>query len=84
MVKLFVAAIPLSFVLWFDVYTLYNKTGYQLNIFFLRTGNFLADFTNVVGYSAGRDPHNSLAYAGLSEKAYLPLCYVIMYVFPEL
>ena len=83
-VNIFVITILLSFALWFVGFVLFNRISYQPNLFFLRMSNFLADFTNVVGYSATRDPYNSLAYTGLQEKAYPPLCYVLMYAFSRI
>ena len=41
--------------------------------------DFIADFTNVIGYSAERDPYNHTLVYGLGEKAYPPLQYVVTY-----
>ena len=46
--------------------------------------DFLADFTNVVGYSAKLDPYHNWFYSGPSEKAYPPLVYLIFYLFSGL
>ena len=43
-------------------------------------GDFIADFTNVIGYSAERDPYNHTIVYGLHEKAYPPLQYVFSYL----
>jgi len=75
---IFIATIGLSFLLWMIFMFLGGPSGNQFNIFFGRCGNFIADSSNVTGYSSGRDPYHNLIY-GLGEKAYLPLTYVIMY-----
>ena len=50
----------------------------QWNVFFHKTGDYLADYTNVLRYSAGHDPYfNGLN--GPSEKGYFPLTYLIFY-----
>lgn len=38
--------------------------------------DFIADFTNVIGYSSGGDPYNNTIVFGLHEKGYPPLQYV--------
>ena len=61
-----------------------GTTGSQFGLFFLRGKDFLADFTNVVGYSAELNPYYSAYYSGAGEKAYPPLSYLIMYPFSRL
>ena len=61
-----------------------GTTGSQFGLFFLKGQNFLADFTNVVGYSAELNPYYSAYYSGAGEKAYPPLSYLIMYPFSRL
>ena len=50
----------------------------------LRLEDFLADFTNVVGYSAKLDPYHNWIYSTPGEKAYPPLVYLIFYLFSGL
>ena len=74
------------FAFWFFFLSIFSQgmesrcTGF----FFLSFDDFLADFLNVVGYSAYGDPYHCLAYTGLSEKGYPPLCYVLMRPFANL
>ena len=57
-----------------------NPTGSQLNVFFAKTDNFLADFFNVQLYIADWDPyHNTIN--GLGEKCYLPFTYLFLELF---
>lgn len=41
--------------------------------------DFMADFTNVIGYSAERNPYNHTLVYGLHEKVYPPIQYVFSY-----
>lgn len=41
--------------------------------------DFIADFTNVIGYSSDRDPYGHNIINGLEERAYPPLQYLISY-----
>lgn len=52
----------------------------QTSVFFLANDSFM-DFFNVLKYIAGRDPYNG---AGLGERAYPPLTYMILYPFSRL
>lgn len=64
----------------FIVALIINPTGSQLNVFFAKTGNFLADFFNVQIYIADWDPyHNTIN--GLGEKCYLPFTYLFLELF---
>lgn len=56
----------------------------QAELFFLKFGDFLADFVNVIGYAAYGDPYNCTAYTGLGEKGYPPLTYVLLRPFAGL
>jgi len=75
---IFIATIGLSFLLWMIFLFMGGALSNQFSIFYGNCGNFIADSSNVAGYSAGRDPYHNLVY-GLGEKAYPPLTYVIMY-----
>ena len=75
---IFIATVGLSFLLWMIYLFMGGPLSDQFNIFFEKCGNFLADSSNVTGYSSDRDPYHNLVY-GLGEKAYPPLTYVIMY-----
>jgi len=76
---IFIAAVMLSFLLWIAYICIDGSSSPQFNMFFQRCEDFMADSTNVLGYSAGRDPYRNLLH-GLEEKAYPPLAYVIMYL----
>jgi len=75
---IFIATIGLSFLLWMIFLFMGGPLSDQFSIFFSNCGDFLADSSNVTGYSSARDPYHNLVY-GLGEKAYPPLTYVIMY-----
>ena len=66
-----------GFFLW-DL--LSDPMGIQLNVFFRRTEDFMADFFNVQRYIADWDPyHNTIN--GLGEKCYLPFTYLFLELF---
>ena len=75
----FVVAMLSLFAFWLAGYY-QNYLGEQANIFFAKTGNFMADFFNVAKYSADLNPYNN-EINGLAEKAYFPISYVIMHLF---
>lgn len=52
----------------------------QFGLFFRKGQDYLADFFNVCMYSVKRDPYFNMEN-GLAEKAYLPICYVICFIF---
>ena len=52
----------------------------QFKLFFSSCQNFLADFTNTMDYVKDRDPFNCPTN-GPSEHGYLPLSYVLVYLF---
>lgn len=57
-----------------------NPTGTQLNVFFLKTNDFFADFFNPMIYVADNDVyHNTLN--GLHHKIYFPLTYMMFSLF---
>ncbi len=57
---------------------IFGKDAIQWSV--LWNGNdFIADFTNVIGYSSERDPYNHTLVYGLGEKAYPPLQYVVSF-----
>lgn len=61
------------------LYGLFNdEKGTQLNIFFHRTNDFLADYINVERYSAYKNPYFD-PLNGMAEKGYLPICYLLFY-----
>lgn len=76
---LFGGLILCSFILWLTYLFLEGSAGDQFGIFFRKCADFIADTTNVTGYSAGLDPYNN-KINGLGEKAYPPLTYVITYL----
>lgn len=57
-----------------------DPLGLQLNVFFAKTGNFLADFFNVQIYIADWDPYHNTVN-GLGEKCYLPFTYMLLEMF---
>jgi hypothetical protein len=80
----FIAAVIASFVAWLCGIFWRGEESYQINLFFLKLNDFLADTQNVVGYSSGRDVYHNMMYTGLDEKAYPPLTYMMMYFFSRL
>ena len=55
----------------------------QMNVFFLRVGDFFADFFNTLIYIAEKDPYfNELN--GTLNKNYLPFAYLILYPFTRM
>lgn len=54
--------------------------GTQLNVFFIKTDNFFADFFNVQIYIADWDPYHNTVN-GLGEKCYLPFTYLFLELF---
>lgn len=70
-----------TLLLWLSGVFRDGQFSEQLDIFFGRFGDFLADFTNVVGYSAQLSPYTNTIYTGLGEKAYPPLTYSVLYLF---
>ena len=71
-------------VMWASDIFMQGMGSPQTNIFFMRFGDYFADFTNVVGYSACDDVYNSTVYTGLGEKAYSPLCFLLLRPFANL
>jgi uncharacterized membrane protein len=80
----FVAAVLASFAAWLCGIFMHGEASSQINLFFGRLGDFLADTQNVVGYSSERDVYHNMMYTGLEEKAYPPLTYMMMYFFSRL
>ena len=69
-----------SFITLFLFLLFLDPLGCQLNVFFEKTTNFLADFFNVQIYIADWDPyHNTLN--GIGEKCYLPFTYLFLELF---
>lgn len=54
--------------------------GTQLNVFFAKTNNFMADFFNVQIYIADWDPYHNTVN-GMGEKCYLPFTYLFLELF---
>jgi hypothetical protein len=73
-----------SFAVWLCGIFWRGEESYQINLFFKRLKDFLADTLNTVGYTAYRDVYHNEVYSGLGTKQYLPLSYVIMYLFSRL
>lgn len=72
--------ITLILSVFFLIGLMLDPLGAQLNVFFAKTDNFMADFFNVQIYIAGWDPyHNPINGSG--EKAYLPFTYLILELF---
>ena len=77
-VRIFWITILLSFIAWFVALVL-NPQGRQMDLFFLRMGDFWADATNTTGYVSKLDPYHS-TINGLQNHNYPPLPYVFFYV----
>lgn len=80
----FIIYLSFGFLLWLAGIFSKGMASEQLGIFYRPFEDFLADFTNVVGYSGKLDPYFCRAYRGWGEKAYPPLVYVIFYLFSRL
>ena len=80
----FCAAIFAMLFCWLTAVFVGGSGSDQTRLFYARLSDFQADFTNVVGYSAGLDPYHNTVYTGLGEKAYPPLTYLITYAFSRL
>ena len=76
---IFIATVGLSILLWLIFMFIGGDSSSQLRIFSENMWDFLADSTNVLGYSAGLDPYNNQIF-GLGEKAYPPLTYALMFL----
>lgn len=55
----------------------------QMNVFFLRVGDFFADFFTTLIYIADKDPYFNELY-GTLNKNYLPFAYLILYPFTRM
>ena len=67
-----------------SLYQFIDSFGQLQNTYFfggINSGDTFADFFNVLKYIAWRDPYNNLDLHGLTEKAYPPLAYVLLYPF---
>jgi len=68
----------------YSLYLLVSSQGVQQNTLFFggsHSGDMFMDYFNVVKYTSTRDPYHYTEWYGLSEKAYPPLCYLILYPF---
>ena len=81
-VFVFIGIIAVLFILWLIGFT-QDYQGEQANVFFLKTADYNADFNNVAKYAVSPNPYTS-EVGELSEKAYLPLSYVIMRLFSNM
>lgn len=70
--KVMIALISLFFLLF-----AINPHGWQLNVFFARMGDLLADYFNVMRYIADNDPY-FCEINGPGEHCYLPLAYLML------
>lgn len=77
----FIYCMSLISCIWIILLFIYPTT--QMNVFFLRVGDFWADFFNTLIYIADRDPYfNELN--GTLNKNYLPFSYLILYPFTRM
>jgi len=75
----FIAVLLITLLGW-TVGLVYGRgVGNQRSLFFKGTKDFLADYTNVLGYSAINDPYYNEHFSGPEEKVYPPLTYVAMF-----
>lgn len=81
--KLYLGAVLLSMIAWICTILSEGYDSDQFNLFFDGCGNFLADFTNVCGYSFDKDVYNN-EVNGYGQKAYPPLPYVLTHIFSHL
>ena len=78
LLRLFWIMILTSFFAWlFEL--LINPQGRQLDLFFLRMGDFWADATNTTGYVSELDPYYNNVN-GLQHHNYPPLPYLLFYL----
>lgn len=78
LVRLFWMTTLLSIIAWF-IALVVSPQGSQLNLFFLRMGDFWADATNTTGYVSDLDPYYNIVN-GLQNHNYPPLAYVFYYL----
>lgn len=64
----------------FIIGLLCDPLGSQLNVFFLKTDNLLADFYNIMIWIADKDPYYN-TYGAAAAKSYFPLSYLILMIF---
>lgn len=76
--KLFIIICSACFLLW--LFMMAKGDTLQRELFIDKCQIFISDFTNVILYSADRDPYGS-DLNGAGEHAYLPLAYIITYCF---
>jgi len=82
--RFFIVFLLGALALWiFEIFSFGGQSD-QIDLFYGRLTDFLADATNVVGYSAERNVYECTYYTGLGEKAYPPLTYMGMYFFSRL
>lgn len=74
-IGLFAAVVITSFVLWLIGLTQRDVTDRQLDLFFGKMKDFLADYTNTTGYAANGDPYGVVS----KHRQYPPLAYVLFW-----
>ncbi|MCR4610562.1 MAG: glycosyltransferase 87 family protein, partial [Lachnospiraceae bacterium] len=80
LLRLFWIIILLSFAVWL-ISIIISPNGHQLDLFFLRTGDFWADASNVTGLVSERDPyHNARVGIGLGNANQPPLTYICYFL----
>ena len=79
----FIAFGLISAGLWLIGLLKNGENSTQMGIFFGNCQNSFADTLNVVGYSAQKDVYHNTVFSDLSEKAYPPLTYMLMYFFSK-
>ena len=82
--RIFVTVLIVCFIVWLSLIFLGKRDGRQFDMFAGRTGDFLADAVNTVGYTSLRDPYNNKMYSPLANKQYPPLAYLCYYPFSRL
>ncbi len=55
----------------------------QFRVYFANMNDYMADFLNLLRYICGKNPYY-LVEGGDPERAYLPICYLILYPFTKL
>ena len=80
--RVFILSLLVLFAVFFFLFV-WEWEGDQINIFFRQGEDFMADFFNVAKYVSEKNPYLH-ELNGPGEKAYLPISYVIMYLFSKL
>lgn len=78
--QIFIGIMFVSLFLWIACILLQGTDSRFYNVFFGRTGNFLADCLNTIGFTKDKNPYFDTSIEPC-EHSYPPLAYLIFYAF---